>query len=169
MNKISYIYLIAMPYFILCLLLLVVKHEVSGTSVLLFVILSALLCLIGVAACIICNLASLTALSDKSSAVRNIVIKCCHIPAHFAVLMLVSGFMNPFLLWASWIPALCGVGLLWYSAFTNIGACVSLVRRKKCSLKIGIVLCILSFVYIADIAAAVVQLKKSNETADNNS
>ena len=133
-------------------------------SSILCILFIAIACGISIVACVKCNLNSLVALTDKQNSERFTAIKLCYIPAHFLVLIITAGFFNPFLLWASWVPLTWGITLQIFSGFTNIGACINLFRRKKCSLKMAIFLGVCSFVYILDFVALIIQTKKSKDS-----
>lgn len=137
------------------------KNGVDGTALLVFFIILAMTCLIGAALNVVYDLSAVASEKQTGFAVRNLVLKLIHIPVHLFVLIIVGGFMNPFLFLASWIPALFGIGLLIFDGFTNVGACVALYLRKKCRLSAAVLLGLVSFVYIGDIIGAIVQITKA--------
>ena len=157
MNIISTVYIVILPY----LLLWDIFKIKNKTDIIIYGLLALLMCLLGAGACIICNLYSLRKLTDTQSALRNLAIKLCHIPAQLLILLITLGFMNPFLLLLSWLPLAVGVCLLVFDGSSNICACLTLKRRGKCSFKTALILGIFSFVYVGDIIAAIVQLVKS--------
>ncbi len=161
MTKFAYGYLLALPYINVAALLLLLKNEVDGVSLIIFFVVLALTCLIGAVMNVVYNLCAVTAESPKWYAVRNLILKISHLPVHLLVLMVVMGFMNPFLLLVSWVPALFGFGLLVFDACTNIGTCINLYRHKKCTLGKAVLFCLLSYVYIADLVGAAFQIKRS--------
>ena len=161
----SIVYVTAMPYLMLGVLWLCMGITVNKVTLIVLAVSLGLLGMLGVPACIVCNVASLTYLNDKDSANRNRITKLCYIPMYILLVFFSMGMMNPFLLWASWVPlVLCG-SLLTYSGAANIGACVNLLCREKCSFKEALLLGIFSFVGIADLIAAEIQMRKSAEGA----
>lgn len=167
MKHLPTLYIILMPYLIFAELFLgmsiISGDNMSGVVFIFLLLLSGLFCLIGVGCCIACNIISLSSMSEMQSAVRNIVIKICHIPAHIAVLLIAAGFLNPFLMLFTWIPLLCGAGLYVYSGGANVCTCMKLVTKKKISFGGAIVLGVMSFVGILDLIAAVIELVKAGK------
>ncbi len=167
MKNIPTIYIILMPYLIFADVFfgmyILNKEKMSGAVFILLMLLSCFLCLIGTGCCIACNMISLTSMSEKQSAVRNLIIKICHIPAHLGVLLLAAGFLNPFLMMFAWVPLLCGAGLYVYSGGANVSTCIRLVTNKKCSAGGAVVLGAMSFVGILDIIGALIELMKAGK------
>lgn len=147
------IYLVLMPYLMYWLVIASLQLE----SLLLSVCVIVLLCAIGVAACVLCNMSALTGKSDMKSAVMNMIIKICYIPAYVQLRFFFLGMLNPWLMMASWIPLVVSISLLGFSRFCNIGTCVSLYRKGKCKLSTAVILCLMGFVYILDIIGGIIQ------------
>lgn len=169
MKKFSFVYMIVLPYLLLGSVIGSVKlfgNSIGKGTVIVILIAIVLLCSGGVAACIVCNVASLMSLTDEQSADHNLTLKLAYLPAHFCMLMLMMGMFNPFLLWASWLPILLSWCMIAYSGFGNIGACVNLLRHGKCSLKVTILLCVLSFCFVGDIVGAALQSRAAKKTRE---
>ena len=167
MKVFSYIYVVMLPYLIIGAVLGIVSlfdGEIGKGAIIAILIAIFVLCSVGVCACIMCNIVSLAGFGETHSAVRNLVIKLSHIPAHLLVLVIVGGFMNPFLFLVSWVPALFGVALLCFDACANICGCVSLALRKKTRFLNVVLLCVGSFIYVVDIICAVIQIIISKKT-----
>ncbi|MBQ1517973.1 MAG: hypothetical protein IIZ46_07215 [Clostridia bacterium] len=155
---ISFIYSAVMPYLVLLCFIIPGKTGNDETAIKVCFAVMLVLCFLGVPACVICNLASLTSLDDKTSAIRNIVIKVCHLPIHFFLLAITLGFMNPWLLLLMWVPPVMSISLLALSACCNIAACVKLLSRKTCSFKKALFFCLSGFVLVINVVGAGMQL-----------
>ena len=164
MKTFSFVYMIAVPYLLLGAVVGIVR--ISGDNVGKGTLIAALaavvlLCMIAVAACIMHNTAAIFSLDPETAALQNLIIKLSYLPAHLLMALITLGMMNPFLLLASWIPLFLSWCMIAYSGFGNIGACVNLLRRGKCSVKMSVLLCVLSFCFFGDIIGAAVQTVKS--------
>ncbi|MBQ2603728.1 MAG: hypothetical protein II589_01685, partial [Clostridia bacterium] len=101
-----------------------------------------------VPACVFCNLVPLTVLDNETSSFRYLIIKVCHLPAHLLLIISFVGSFNPFLIFFMWVPVVAGIALLILSGCNDIGACISLWRRDKCSIKKAAFFCLSGFVII---------------------
>ena len=168
MKHIPTVYLISMPYLVYFFLYLMSKTLGSWIALILCVAAIAIVCLIGIVSCVICNIISLKYMSDKESALRNYYIKIGHIPAHMMVVVAVAGMFNPFLMLLSWVPVVCGASLLIYSGAANICACIMLLKNKKCTVTEAVIFAVLAFIGILDFIAGNFQIIRAEKLSMNN-
>jgi len=147
-----------MPYLAVICLFIPGMTGNGENTIKLCLILMVVLCFLGVPACVMCNLASLTSLDDRTSAIRNVVIKVCHLPVHICLLVSTLGFMNPWLLLLMWVPPVLSISLLALSACCNIGACIKLLSRGTCTFKKALLFCLSGFVIVINVVFAGMQL-----------
>lgn len=167
MKRGSFIYFLLMPYVIIGTFVLSLKlsnAEVSKPIVITIFILLLLLGLVGIGLCVLYNIASVAYDKPAVLARRNLILKLCHIPIHLLMILCTLSALNPFLFLLSWVPLVCGISVLVFDGCVNIGACLSLVVRKKAKLSHGVLLCAGSFIHIVDIACSIVQIIISKDT-----
>lgn len=122
-----------------------------------FILISCILAIIAVISGIIISVKSL---SPRETAVWNLVTKLAYLPVHATCVSYFLGMMNPFLLMVSWVPVVSSLFLQGVSSTMNIGACMNGYKSKKMGIGASVILALLSYVYIIDIIAAVVELVK---------
>lgn len=167
-GKLAFSYIIMMPYLILLVILFPAffDYEVTGAVAVATVVIICMLCSLAVAACVLYNIWVLLSLSDHEAAEKNLLIRGSHIPAHFFMLVLLSGFLNPFLLLLSWIPVAVDISLLVFDACTNICSCINLFRRKRVSFGKAFLLAFLSYIYVGGFVSAFIQSHIAKKSPD---
>lgn len=163
---ISAVYALFLPYIILSLISFLFDdiENMTRLKFILFLVLIILACGLGVLACVMYNYSAYISLNERTAAIYAIILRICHLPAHVLMILVFMGFLNPFLLIVSWVPLAVSFILLVYSGCMNVGACITLFKKRRCSLMAVVIYIVLSFIYIVNIIAAFFQAYSAFES-----
>lgn len=162
--RIPYVVLLGLPYVFMIFFNMWLKSETEGDALDQFTVIITAFSLI--AALIVQSrmIISSTVMSFRESSIWNLVTKIIYLPAHIYLFSLgyvdspvYSGFFA-----LIWLVLLCiSFDLMTCSAAANIAACAKGHDEGKLKLSTTIIMMILSYVYVADVICAIVQVAKS--------
>lgn len=163
--RVPYVVLLVLPYVFAIVFNIWLKAETTDDAGDKFMGIMVTFSLIG--ALVVCArmIISSTIMSFRESSIWNLVTKIIYLPAHIYLFSLCSfgsaGF-NGFVVLIWLILFLASFDLMRWTAAANIAACAKGHDDGKLKLGTTVIMMILSFVYVADIVVAVVQVVKSS-------
>ena len=152
------IFVILFPY--LLLLVTILLEQIHNTDLafwillLLFFIMTIVLVTSAIGTSIIFSVNNI----PLKSAIINFLTKFAYIPVHLLMILLFGAFMNPFLIFFSFIPFFITIFLQILTGIISLGTFIGNYRSKTCKLGLAITGSILSFFYIFDIIMAIIIL-----------
>ena len=145
------IFVILFPY--LLLLVTILLEQIHNTDLAFWI----LLLLFFIMTIVLVTSAIGTSIIFKS-AIINFLTKFAYIPVHLLMILLFGAFMNPFLIFFSFIPFFITIFLQILTGIISLGTFIGNYRSKTCKLGLAITGSILSFFYIFDIIMAIIIL-----------
>lgn len=163
--RIPYVISLIIPYVFIVFVLIWLEIDTKGDPINELMSIFVIFTLIGALSIYARIIISATVMSFKESSIWNLINKLVYAPIHFYLILKCDFnevFSNGYYLLFYVLMLLFSNQLLEWSAASNISACAKGHDDGKLKLSTTIWMIILSYVYVADIICAIVQIKKSS-------